>query len=180
MIDWHAAFAFWEWSDDLLVLVHMCVALAALLLGQVIFLRVKGDLTHRLLGLGYVIAMILTNVTALMIYDFTGGPNLFHFLALVSLATAFPGLAFGVLYGVKKHKKALAAHIDLMSWSYFGLFMAAGAEAFTRGLGPQLNSYKSFWIVFGVYMLVAGGIGNFVTLRLIQGVKGRWLQDSRD
>ena len=175
-MDLNAAVAFWEWSDDRMGFFHLYSALAAVILGPVIFLRRKGDLTHRLLGLFYVFAMLSTNATALTIYDFTSSVNIFHAFAVVSLITTLAGLIAIVVYGASKTKAALSGHIELMSWSYFGLFMATGAEVFTRGIGPLITNYTSFWIFFGVYMLIAGAVGNIVTVKLIKGVKRRWLE----
>ncbi len=172
--DWRATYDFWTWSSDRLGRLHLYAASAALVLGPLIFLRAKGDLTHRLGGLGYVFAMFTTNVTALQIYDFTGGPNFFHVAALASLATAIAGLLSIVVYGHTKQTRALEAHIDLMSWSYFGLVLAAIAESWTRGLGPQLDSLRTFWIAFAISMVVAGGVGAVITAKLTASVKRRW------
>src|SRR6185295_9823599 len=48
----------------------------------------KGTMTHRLIGCGYVAAMILLNVTALGLYRLTGHFGPFHALALVGLLAA--------------------------------------------------------------------------------------------
>ena len=173
-IDWQAAYAFWAWADDRLGLFHMYAAIAALAFGPLIFFRTKGDLAHRLLGLAYILAMFATNTTALLLYDFTGGVNFFHIAAVVSLATAVAGLGFIVLYAYNKAPSVLDAHIDLMCWSYFGLVLAALAESYTRGLGPQMDSYRTFWMLFAVFMAVAGGLGAVLTVMLIKSVKRRW------
>lgn len=175
-MDWEAAYSFWDWSDDRMGLFHIYAALAALLLGPFIFLRRKGDFLHRLTGLGFVFAMLTTNATALVIYDFTGGINFFHFAAAVSLATSLAGLAAILVYAANRAKAALSVHIELMAWSYFGLVLAAGAEAWTRGFGPQISNLAAFWAVFAVFMLIAGGIGNILTVRLIRSVKRRWIE----
>lgn len=174
-MDWQAAFAFWEWSTSLMGRFHMYWALAAVLLGPAVLMRRKGDFTHRLLGLFYIFAMLATNSTALVLYDFTGGPNIFHFFAVFSLITILCGLIGIMIYAATKGPIALTTHIECMSWSYFGLLMALGAEVFTRGLGPQIDSYRTFWIFFSGYMLVASVIGSVVTFKLVKDVKQRWL-----
>ncbi len=174
-MDWKAVYSFWEWSDDRLGLFHMYAAMAALLLGPLIFMRRKGDFPHRLIGLGYVFAMLMTNATALLIYDFTGGINFFHIAAAASLATSLAGLVAILVYAGKRSKGALAVHIEMMAWSYFGLVLAAGAEAWTRGFGPQISDLQTFWAVFAVFMVIAGAVGNFLTVRLIRGAKSRWI-----
>lgn len=177
-VDWEAAYSFWEWSDDRLGHMHMYAAIAALILGPAIFVRRKGDLVHRLLGLAYVFAMLFTNATALAIYDFTGGLNVFHLAAVLSLITTVAGLICVLVYAASRRKGALAAHIEWMAWSYFGLVLAAGAEAWTRGLGPQIDDLGMFWIAFGVFMLLAGAAGQFMTRTLITRMKRTWIENA--
>ena len=175
-MDWEAVYSFWRWSEDKLGLFHMYVALAAVVLGPIIFLRRKGDFVHRLMGLAYVFAMLATNITAFLIYDLTGGPNFFHIAAIISLITAIGGLVSILIYADKKSQNALAMHIDFMSWSYFGLFLAAVAESVTRGFGPIIGSLSSFWIVFGISMFIIGGIGSRITKKLINSAKRNWIE----
>lgn len=175
-MDWQAVYSFWEWSENKIGFFHMYMALVAVVLGPIIFLRRKGDFVHRLMGLVYVFAMLATNITAFLIYDLTGGPNLFHIAATISLITAIGGLVSILIYAEGKSQKALAMHIDFMSWSYFGLFLAAVAESVTSGFGPIIGDLSSFWMVFGISMFIIGGIGSRITRKLVNSTKRRWIE----
>jgi len=107
---------------------HVAAAVAALVLGVVVLVEHKGTVTHRLIGCGYVAAMILLNVTALGIYQLTGRFGPFHALALVSLATVVAGVT--VVW--RRRANWLRRHYYFMAWSYVGLLAAACAEAMTR------------------------------------------------
>jgi len=100
-----------------MVQVHASAATLALLIGPWIFLFGKGNKRHRLLGYVFVSAMLLVNLTAFTIYELTGGPNLFHVLALVSLTTVCVGL-----YYIRRGD--VAEHRVYMSWAYAGLLIA--------------------------------------------------------
>ncbi len=173
-IDWQAAYAFWDWSNDALGHLHMYTAIAALVVGAAVLMRRKGDIAHRLLGLVYIFAMLTTNATALVMYEFTGGPNFFHVAAAVSLITSAGALIAIVIYGATRGRKALETHIELMSWSYFGVALAAIAEVFTRGLGPQIDSLRTFWTLFSVSMAISGVLGAGLVFAYVRSAKRRW------
>ncbi len=177
-VDWRAAYAFWEWSNDALGHLHMYAAIAALVLGAVVLARRKGDIAHRLLGLSYVFAMLATNATALVMYEFTGGPNFFHVAAAVSLITSAGALVAIVVYAGTRAPKALETHIELMSWSYFGVVLAAIAEVFTRGLGPQIDSLETFWTLFSISMAVSGAVGAVFVGAYVRHAKRQWLREA--
>src|ERR1043166_546846 len=107
---------------------HYAAALAALALGLVVLVERKGTASHRVIGCGYVAAMILLNVTALGVYRLTGRFGPFHALALVSLATVIAGVA--IVW--RRRANWLRRHYYFMAWSYVGLLAAACAEAVTR------------------------------------------------
>lgn len=175
-MDWNAALSFWEWGNSGLGKFHLWAAVAALAIGPLVFLRRKGDIPHRLLGFTYVIAMTTTNLSALSIYGFTGGFNYFHFFALFSLLTVSAGVVGIVLYSVKKSPVALDFHLQMMSWSYFGLVLAAIAEAGTRGLPRLFDGADNFWTPFFICLAVAGVIGGGLTGMLIRPVRRRWIK----
>ncbi|HEX8679380.1 MAG TPA: DUF2306 domain-containing protein [Chthoniobacterales bacterium] len=109
---------------------HIIAAVAALLLGAVVFLNRKGTRLHVQMGIGYVVSMLIMNVTALGIYRLTGNLNPFHVGAVFSLATVLAGWVPAIR---RKPRDAwLRLHFEFMSWSYVGLVAAAFAEAGTR------------------------------------------------
>lgn len=109
---------------------HIIAAVAALLLGLLVFLLRKGTRLHVQVGIGYVISMLVMNVTALGIYRLTGNLNPFHVGALFSLATVLAGWVPAIRR--KPHGHWMQMHFEFMSWSYVGLVAAAVAEAATR------------------------------------------------
>ena len=115
---------------------HVASALAALALGALVLLERKGTQTHRALGAGYVLAMLMVNLTSLAIFQLTGRFGPFHALALVNLAT----IAWGVRAALVQGKGALQTHAYCMAWSYVGLLAAAGAEVVVRVPAASINT----------------------------------------
>jgi uncharacterized membrane protein len=111
-------------------LFHTACGAIALLLGAVILLRTKGTVAHARTGWAYVVAMLCLNVSAFGIYNLTGGFNLFHVLAAISLATLGVGLA--QVMGRRRWRNWLWRHYQYMVWSYVGLLAATCNEAFVR------------------------------------------------
>ncbi len=115
---------------------HVAAALAALAFGLMVLAMRKGTHLHRAIGMGYAMAMLAVNVTALSIYRLTGHFGPFHALAIVSLATVIAGVAAVV---ARPHNW-LAKHYRLMSWSYLGLLAATTAEIAIRVPALHVNS----------------------------------------
>ena len=107
---------------------HLTAALAGLALGGIIVFAHKGTPTHRVIGSGYVLAILVVNVTGLCLYRLTGRFGPFHALALLSLAT----IARGFLAAVQRRDRWLHTHYYCMAWSYVGLLAAACAESVVR------------------------------------------------
>lgn len=120
------------WSESPVGLGHFFAALVALVIGPISFLRRKGDRLHRLLGYTYVSVMAVVNVSALTMYELTGGPNLFHFFAALSLATIGPGIWCAVRARQTGRRELLISHYYFMSWSYFGLLAAFLSQIATQ------------------------------------------------
>lgn len=175
-MDWAAALSFWQWGDGGLGRFHLWAAVAALAIGPVVFFRRKGDIAHRLFGFAYVIAMATTNLSALSLYEFTGGINYFHFFALFSLLTVTAGVVGIVVYAVRRARHALDLHLQMMSWSYFGLVLAAIAESGTRGLPRLFENADGFWAPFFIFLAAAGAVGGAATAILIRPVRRRWIR----
>ena len=140
------------WPGDWLGQLHVAPAVIALLIGPVIFLRRKGTGAHRALGGAYVLCMIAVNGSALTMYDHSGGVNLFHVFAVVSLLTVVPGV-IAILMG------SVQGHYFFMCWSYFGLLAAGFSQVLPRlapeaFLGWGLNAYSAAGIITGL----SGGV----------------------
>lgn len=106
-------------------LMHVTAALVALVSGALVIRAPKGRAMHRLLGIIYVFAMLITNMAALMIYSLTGRFGLFHAFALLSLACTLAGLAMPII----KPRDWIVRHVYCMAWSYLGLLAATANEA---------------------------------------------------
>jgi uncharacterized membrane protein len=109
-------------------LLHVGGATTAIASGAFVIFWRKGKAVHRLGGLIYVFAMLLTNICALMIYRLTGRFGVFHIFAILSLAYTFLGLVAPIL----RQPKWLMAHVQWMGWSYLSLLAAALNEALIR------------------------------------------------
>ena len=107
---------------------HVIAAGVALLSGLLVVLWRKGKALHRLAGLVYVFAMLVTNISALMIYRLTGHFGVFHVFALLSLFYTLVGLVMPIL----RRRNWLNAHVQWMSWSYLSLLGAAMNELLIR------------------------------------------------
>ena len=107
---------------------HFTAALVAMALGAVLLCERKGTPTHRMIGVGYVLAMLVVNVTALCLYRLTGRFGPFHALALVSVAIVIGGIVATLL----RRERWLHTHYYCMVWTYVGLLAAACAEALAR------------------------------------------------
>ncbi len=118
---------------------HVVAAFSALGAGAAVLLVPKGTHTHRVIGAGYVGALVLVNVAALSLHreDIFG---VFHVLALVSLVTIGVGLS-PLLLG-RRSPMVIANHAYFMTWSYAGL-VAAGCGQLTVAVGPESGA----WVV---------------------------------
>ena len=107
---------------------HVTGAVTAIACGAFVILWRKGKAAHRLAGLVYVFAMVLTNISALMIYRLTGRFGVFHVFAILSLTYTLLGLVIPIL----RRRNWLSAHVRWMGWSYLSLLAAAFNEALIR------------------------------------------------
>jgi uncharacterized membrane protein len=151
---------------------HFAAALAALALGLAVILEQKGTMTHRMIGGGYAVAMILLNVTALGIYRLTGHITPFHLLALISLAI----LARALAAVWRRRTGWLVTHYYSMAWSYVGLLAAASAEVAARVPLGLVHSRRDGMIV-GLVCVAAFLVIGFIT---VPRLKARALAYQRD
>jgi uncharacterized membrane protein len=138
---------------------HVTASVIALGLGLVVLAARKGTNVHRLIGTGYVAAMILVNVSALGTYRLTGQFGPFHALALVSLAVT----ASGLLPVLRRRKNWMAWHFHAMAYSYLGLLAAASAETFLRlrlfgALGATPSNAIGIGVAIAILFAVIGAL----------------------
>jgi uncharacterized membrane protein len=148
--------------------VHVALGVAAILAGGWIFLARKGTRAHVRVGWAYVACMVGVNVTALCIYRLTRGPNLFHGLAVASLAMTVVGVA-QPLYRTR-FRRWMWRHYQYMCWSYVGLLTATVNEAAVRV--PVLRQFTAARLhalpVFAsAFVVAAGAIAIFANQRRV-------------
>jgi len=122
---------------------HLIVSLIAMLTGSMVLFMQKGTKRHRQIGYIYVIAMLLVNLSAFMIYRLFGGFGIFNFFAIISLLTLFSGM-YPIL--TRKSENYLLTHFNYMYWSVVGLYCAFCAEVLTRL--PPYFAIKNSWTLF--------------------------------
>src|SRR5262249_20332842 len=106
-----------------------------LVLGGWIFLARKGTRAHVRAGWGYVASMACLNGTAFALYNLTGGFNVFHALALFSLATVAAGVI--QVLGRRRWRRWLWRHSRCGAWPCGGPLGAPATEGF--GGAPPLR-----------------------------------------
>lgn len=109
------------------VQIHLTCALAALAIGTVLMLGVKGSTLHRVLGWAWVVAMAATAISSLFIRQLNNGS--FSFIHLLAGWTLM-GLPMAV-YAARRHK--VLQHRRAMMSMFFGGLLLAGLLAFLPG-----------------------------------------------
>ena len=110
--------------------VHTAAASVSLLAGAFQLGRRRRDLLHRRVGYCYAAAMVMTNVSALLVYRFNGRFNVFHVLALVALVTL--AMALRPMLMRPRPQAWRVIHYYWVCWSYTGLCAAAATEFLLR------------------------------------------------
>ena len=109
------------------VQVHIVAAVAALLLGTVQLVGIKGTGIHRLIGWSWVVAMITVAASSLFIRQIN--PGAFSWIHLLSGWTliALPMAIFAI------RKGRVGSHASGMTWTFVGGLIVAGAFTFLPG-----------------------------------------------
>jgi len=112
---------------------HVVAATLGLLSGAIQLTRTRRDATHRRIGYVYVSAMAISNVTALLVYRFTGGFNIFHALAIYNLFNV--SMALRPMLANPRPWQWRRQHYMWVAYSYAGLSAAALTEFLVRVMG---------------------------------------------
>lgn len=129
--------------------IHLIASLASLLFGTAVLLLDKGTMRHKQAGYCYTAAMVVTLITAFMIYRVFGGFGLFHGFAIVSSVT----LAAGLWPAFRRRGNWVMSHLAFMYWSVIGLYAATVAEVLTRI--PDAPFWGTLGISIAIVMLGA-------------------------
>lgn len=136
---------------DVIGLLHVSTAVAALVVGLAVFTSRKGTRRHRRIGAVYVGLLVVLNVAALALHrEDAFGP--FHVLAVVSLLTI--GTGIGVLVVGPRSEFRYAIHGYCLAWSYAGVVAAGTGQLSTRAT-DTLGS-NAVPLVIGVTLVLGG------------------------
>lgn len=124
-----------EFLKEIISWSHAIAASLSLIFGTIVLFGRKGDVRHRKLGLWYFYAMVVNNLTALVIVNAFGKWFFPHYLAIACLVVIIPG----IIAIRRKHKYWLKVHIISMIISYYLLIGGAINEAFLHI--PKLRPY---------------------------------------
>ncbi|MBA3527281.1 MAG: DUF2306 domain-containing protein [Pseudomonadota bacterium] len=158
---------FTSWTSGVIGQSHLLAALIALAAGAWVLWARKGTRVHVAWGYAYLGSMVVLNGTALAKYDLTGGFNAFHAGALGSSLTLAGAFLAAMVYRRTRDRRAIAAHGQLMIWSYFGLVMALVAEVFTRAVPFMLHG-EGGWGRFSIALtalMIATAIPTYLYAR---------------
>lgn len=113
--------------QPLVIQLHIAAALAALLLGTVQLVGIKGTGLHRLIGWSWVVAMATVAISSLFIRQIN--PGSFSWIHLLSGWTliALPMALFAVRRG------RIGSHASGMTWTFVGGLIIAGAFTLMPG-----------------------------------------------
>lgn len=155
---------------DALGWIHTTFGLLALAFGASIVRHPKGTRRHRRFGWAYVASMLGLLGTAFLIYDLFGRFGIFHWLAVVSLATLAGGVAAARLRR-RPHPTWMTRHYFLMGYSYVGLVAATAAEIAVRV--PDVP-FGGAALVASISIVVLGaGVIHWRARRIIAAVRQR-------
>lgn len=137
--------------------IHLISSIAALAFGTLVLFNTKGTRLHKRLGYGYVISMVVLNLTAFSIYRLFGRFGPFHIAAIVSTTTLFAGIIPALFL---RHKKSwIIFHFKFMYWSVIGLYAAFVSEIMVR-----VPVIRFWWSVGGATFIVVG-LGVYFSIR---------------
>lgn len=157
---------------DLLPLgwVHFVASLIAVAVGALVLVRPKGTAVHKLRGRIYVVAILVTSITALGIYR-VGGFFFAHWFGVAALIVTTVGITAAHF----KIPRAGWMHLHLTSMLVsFYILIGGGVNevflrvSFLRRLIPNLNSPVVGLTHFAVMIFFAGLIAYFNAVTLMR------------
>jgi uncharacterized membrane protein len=132
--------------------IHTLTCVFAMIAGGVALFATKGSVNHKKWGRWYFYVMVITNLSALLIYT-DGQFNIFHWMAIGTLAVLLLGW-----YAAPRQRTATWAntHLMCMLWSYYMLYVGLINESFLRV--PVLRQYSPFFgsdgMIFGMLQML--------------------------
>jgi uncharacterized membrane protein len=147
---------------DTIGLIHLIAAICSLFSGTTILFIAKGTQLHKKAGYIYVVSMVVTIITAFMIYRLWGGWGIFHYAAIISSVTLLGGMIPVITrYPTNSY---IILHFSFMYWSVIGLYGAFFAEIMTR-VPPLIfsdgTSVSIFLNTTGITVAIVMAIGGY-------------------
>lgn len=140
---------------------HAVLASTGIIIGLPQLWRRKGGAVHRALGYIYVAVMLMSDGSALLVFQFTGRPNVLHAGAVLNLVCIVAGL-----WPVLRSQRSpgwMDRHRIWMAGSYIGLLAAAATEVTVRTV--HFASAVEVWTATGVVTLLVWGAGRVIVRR---------------
>ncbi len=144
--------------------IHAVLASTGIVIGFFQLWRRKGGSAHRVLGYAYVAVMVIADGSALLVFQFTGRPNVLHVGALINLACIAAGL-----WPVLRHPRQddwFDRHRIWMAGSYVGLLAAAATELTVRTV--PFASTDEVWTATAVVTLAVWAAGRWIVRRPVK------------
>jgi uncharacterized membrane protein len=146
-------------TAGLVIQIHVLSAIAAFLLGALVFWRRKGTPLHRVLGKIWVVLMLVVATSSLFIHE----GRVFGPFSPVHILTVVTYVGISQALWAIKVKRDVVAHRAGMQSTYIGALLLAGAFTFVPGRRMHAT-------LFGVD---AGWAPSLVVIGLALGIAGR-------
>lgn len=114
--------------------IHLVAAIVALFLGCIMWFRPKGTKSHKMIGRGFAMVMLVTALSAIFIKQIN--PGEFSFIHLF-----IPLTFLGVWHAVSRIRKGdVKGHLKAVKGLFFGALLIPGILSFAPG--------RHLWSVF--------------------------------
>ena len=126
----------WEYitQASLAIQIHLAAACLALALGIFMWARPKGTRSHKMIGRGFVVIMLITAFSAIFIREINNGQFSFiHIFVPVTILAAYQAISY-------IRKRNVKGHIRAVQGMFFGALLIPGIFAFMPG--------RSLWKLF--------------------------------
>ena len=135
--------------------IHTGLAMFCIVVGLIQLLRPKRGAAHRARGYAFVYAMLVADGTAMLVYQFTGKFNIFHFGAIANFVCVV--LAIVPMLRNPRPANWKRKHYYFIAWSYVGLIGAAATETVVRS--GFLATREQIWTATFIMTTLVTAVG---------------------
>lgn len=136
--------------EDILIKIHIGAVILSYFTGLIVFVKPKGGKNHKNIGKIYAVSMLIGSLVTFGMYSFSGGFNIFHFFAIVTITSVSAGWYSIVKYVKTRKSKWLVKHYFNMAYSFMGLNLAAIAQMSRSLEFDTLMAYFTFTLILYV------------------------------